>query len=291
MQLTQTIDNIIRQRTSVRTYTKSRIEPQKEKTLEQFLKTLSTGPFQSKMRFRLITANPSDENALKGLGTYGFIKNPAGFIVGAVEESGPKSLEDFGYAMEKLILCATDLGLGTCWLGGSFRKSRFAEAIGLHERESVPAVTPVGNPADKKSLLDSLLRKSAGSDKRMPWEQLFFHDSFTTPLARDCAGSYAVPLDMLRLAPSASNKQPWRVIKETGKTVFHFYLKRTPNFNRSEKKYFRMPDLQRVDLGIAFCHFELTAREQGLHGKWELCEPAMNHLPEHTEYVATWNGE
>jgi nitroreductase len=159
MQFAQTIENIVKQRTSVRTYHKSSLEPEKENTLKKFLASQSTGPFQSKMRFRLITANPTDGNALKGLGTYGFIKNPAGFIVGAVEASGSKFLEDFGFVMERIILGATDLGLGTCWVGGSFQKSRFAEAMALNEREIVPAVTPLGNPAAKKSLRDSLLRK------------------------------------------------------------------------------------------------------------------------------------
>jgi len=38
-------------------------------------------------------------------------------------DRGDKNLEDFGYLMEEAILFATGLGLGTCWLGGSFTKS------------------------------------------------------------------------------------------------------------------------------------------------------------------------
>ena len=291
MPFTQAIEKIIRQRTSVRTYRKGAIDPGKETMLKNFLASEPTGPFKSKTRFQLITADPEDENALKGLGTYGVIKEPAGFVVGALDESEPKSLEDFGYVLEHIILAGTDLGLGTCWLGGSFRKSRFAAIMNLTGREIVPAVTPVGSPAEKRSLRDSLIRRGAGSDRRMPWEKLFFNAHFETPLSRNIAGTYALPLDMLRLAPSASNKQPWRIVKEAEENIFHFFLTRTPGYKRDDKKYFRMADLQRVDMGIAMCHFELTAKEQDLSGRWELRDPGLTPVPEHTEYSVTWTGE
>ena len=34
-----------------------------------------------------------------------------------------------------------------------------------------------------------------------------------------------------------------------------------------------MADLQRVDMGIAMCHFELAARERGLAGRWVVEQP------------------
>jgi hypothetical protein len=287
MQFTKPITEIIKQRISVRTYSKSPIEPKKVALIGEFFASNSTGPFQTNIRFQLITANQHDVNALKGLGTYGMIKNPAGFIVGATESSG-KDMEDFGYAMEKIILFATGLGLGTCWLGGSFRQSNFAKAIAASNQESVPAVTSIGNIAEKRRLFESFIRRGAGSDKRLPWEKLFFHKAFDEPLSQDTAGSYAVPLAMLRLAPSASNKQPWRIVKEADTNIFHFYLQRTKGYNRSQKKFFRMADLQRVDMGITMCHFELTATEQGLAGKWEIADPGMIPLPEDTKYVVSW---
>jgi nitroreductase len=70
---------------------------------------------------------------LKGLGTYGFIKGATGFIMGTVGHS-EKNLEDYGYVMERAILFATDIGLGTCWFGGTFTRSRFeltANELGL----------------------------------------------------------------------------------------------------------------------------------------------------------------
>ena len=289
MRFTRPVMDIIRERASVRTYAETPVEPGQETLLRDFVSSGPEGPFGTKTRFEVITARPDETDALKGLGTYGAIRNPAGFIAGAVE-SGGRDLEDFGYVMEKVILLATDLGLGTCWLGGSFRQSRFAAAVHLGERESLPAVVSLGNRAAKRRLVERLMRRGADADARMPWERLFFQDAFDRPLSRHEAGAYAEPLEMVRLAPSASNKQPWRIVKDAGGDLFHFHLQRTKGYDRSRKRLFRMADLQRVDIGIAMCHFALTAEDLGLAGAWETADPRVVPLPPDTEYVVSWRG-
>jgi len=65
-------------------------------------------------------------------------------------------------------------------------------------------------------------------------------------------------LEMVWLGPSASNKQPWRVLKAN--EVLHFYLQYTASYEK-------MPyDIQRCDMGIAMAHFELTMDELGVGG-------------------------
>ena len=49
--------------------------------------------------------------------------------------------------MESLILYATSLGLGTCWIGGTFKKGQFAKAIDLKGDEILPIVLPIGYEA------------------------------------------------------------------------------------------------------------------------------------------------
>ena len=49
-----------------------------------------------------------------------------------------------------------------------------------------------------------------------------------------------------------------------------------------------MVDLQRVDMGISMCHFEMTAAELGLAGQWRVEAPDIGPLPELTGYVASW---
>ena len=65
------------------------------------------------------------------------------------------------------------------------------------------------------------------------------------------------PLEMVRLAPSAVNKQPWRVV--IADNAAHFYLKRSKGFGHETDL-----DMQKIDMGIALCHFALTAKESGL---------------------------
>ncbi|GAB6268882.1 MAG: hypothetical protein STSR0002_16240 [Smithella sp.] len=188
-------------------------------------------------------------------------KNPTGFIIGAVEKKH-HNLEDFGYLMEKNILMATDLGLGTCWLGGTFSSSRFAQKIALQNNESLPTVTPVGYAVPRISAIDSVIRSASGANNRKPWSSLFFNKD-DKPLSIVQASRYSTPLEMVRLAPSATNFQPWRIIKASEPDMFHFCIKRTPGL----KQLFSMKsDLQRIDIGIAMCHFELAAEEEGLKG-------------------------
>jgi hypothetical protein len=50
----------------------------------------------------------------------------------------------------------------------------------------------------------------------------------------------------------------------------------------------KLEDLQRVDMGIAMCHFELASDELGLTGRWATAEPAIKKPDDSTEYVASW---
>ena len=166
------VTEIIRQRYSCRAYSKTPIAPEQAWQLEAFAESITNGPLGTSLRFELVAATEHDRNALRGLGTYGLIKDPVGFIIGAAGEGG-KNLEDFGYGMEAIILCATSIGLGTCWLGGNFTKSSFSKKIRATREEIVPAVASIGYAAENSRARDRL-RQMARSDTRLPWEALFF---------------------------------------------------------------------------------------------------------------------
>jgi hypothetical protein len=281
-----TIIKAIRSRYSCRIFEKRPIEAQTQRQLAQALQSLRVGPLGSPLRFELAAASEGDQAALRGLGTYGFIRNPAGFIIGAVQE-GPRALEDYGYRMEQAILEAARLGLGTCWLGGSFTQSSFAARMGKRADEIIPAVTAAGYAVPDSSARD-LIRRQARASSRLPWVRLFFQGAFDHSLNREDAGVAALPLEMARLAPSASNKQPWRVLMQ-GRD-FHFYLERTPNYGQGSLTYtlLRLADLQRVDIGIAMCHFELASQELNLKGTWLEADPKLPLPSERNSYIITW---
>ncbi len=140
------------------------------------------------------------------------IKNARLFLVGTIK-NGHLALEDYGYCKEKIILQATALELGTCWLGGTFQFSNFAQAVNLQKDELLPTVSPVGYPALEKSFTERMMRRVAGSDNRKAWSEIFFIGNFSTPLRQEQAGIFTEALENIRIAPSASNKQPWRILR------------------------------------------------------------------------------
>ncbi len=271
----------IRKRVSCRTFKAEALSDNHRGNIEEALRANIQGPFGNRVRFELVDLTGTAQAEIKTLGTYGFIQGARFFIVGAVQK-GNRAMEDFGYCMEMNILAATNLGLGTCWLGGTFNRSASAARIRQGEGEVVPAITPIGYPKERKSITDSAIRLLAKSSGRKPWEELFFHGDTRTPLTRSIAGSYELALECVRLGPSASNRQPWRVIKDQEQDLFHFYLNRTPGY---AQKY-GGNSLQDIDMGIALCHFEIGAREMRHKGSWKILSiaPRQSIL----EYIASW---
>ena len=77
----------------------------------------------------------------------------------------------------------------------------------LLEEELIPAVTPVGYFGTEKRTIDKMFRYMAGSDNRKPFDELFFSKTFQGQLNEKEKNIVGFFLEMVRLAPSASNKQ------------------------------------------------------------------------------------
>ncbi len=281
MNFSKPVTDIIRERTSRRTYSGQPLEDTMREKIIKLLKNHNLkSPFSEyagKARFELISVPEFDPNERKKIGTYGLIKGAQDFMVGAVENS-KCDREHFGYLMETIILAATDMGLGTCWLGGFFNKSLFSAKINSSSNEIVPAITPIGNYI-KRTIKEKAIRKFVKANKRFSWDHLFFNGIMNIPLTPEDCGKYSELLEMVRLGPSASNKQPWRIIKDSKKNMFHFYTVKTNSV------YSKFPPL---DIGIAVCHFNLTAQELGFNGIWIFDNPQILGT-EDLIYKITWN--
>lgn len=236
---------------------------------------LSQGLLGEAARFWLVERPEPEIRRLKlGLG---IVTNASNLLVGAARVS-PLAYASLGYLMERLVLKATDLGLGTCWVG-HYDPEWFPE-LGITADEKTPAAVVVGYPTAKRTAQERVIRIAIQADRRKPWEELFFSERSETPLSREQAGQYATALEMVRLAPSAGNSQPWRVAKNGPR--FDFHVK--PTNPRYEERH-----LHDVDVGIALCHFELAARETGLKGSWSVQAPDALALPG-CRYVISWDG-
>lgn len=260
-------------RKSIRTYKQEPIALSARESLQSCINEVSA-PFHTKMRFKILEAKFGDTS--KKLGTYGIIKGASNFICTAVVNE-ERSEENLGYAMEKIILHATSLGLGTCWMAGSFDKASFAKAMEIRNGEIPTIASPVGYPAENKSFIDKIMIKVQGSKNRKDWSEIFFEGDFNRPLAKEAAGNYTDALEMVRVAPSGFNKQPWRIVKDGDN--FHFFMK--------GKKKDGQFSIDRLCIGIAMCHFEMMLNEQGIYGKWVDNDPKLANA-EGKDYIISY---
>ena len=255
---------IIKSRRSVRTFDGSPLSQEHLNKLRGFTQTIQN-PYGIPMEFRF----PDKE-------TYGLsspvITGESHYIAAKVQ-AVPHSEEAFGYTFEQLVLYAWSLGIGTTWIGGTLKRSVFGKAIELQPGERMYCVSPLGYPAKKMSLKETAMRAGLRADKRRSQEELFFQKDLSTPLGT-CEDSIQNALDAVRFAPSAVNKQPWRIVR-CGK-AFHFYEKHSKGYVSEQTG-----DMQKIDMGIALCHFVgITG------GKLLLADPGIT-IPVDTEYIAT----
>ncbi len=271
------VNETVKERYSVRTYSKKPVSDENKEKIMSYAESLCN-PFGVKIKFKFIEKSTSVNG--EKLGTYGFIKG-ADLFLGATVPKEKYGQEALGYDFEKLILYITSLGLGTCWLGGTFNKSAFAEEMKVNENEIFPIVTPVGYPATKLRFSEKIFRRSLNADNRLDWNELFFENNFNSPLERNKSGEYEFALDMLRLSPSAKNKQPWRVVFD-GK-AFHFIQLFSHGDNDG-----RHQEMHRIDMGIAISHFHLAALEKNLNGYFQKPEILNFTLPEGATHITSW---
>ncbi len=239
----------IKARRSVRTFDSRTLDENIKEKLISFWNNIRN-PFDIPVEFRFLNAK---ENGLVCP-----VVSGTDLYVGGKIKNVPNASVAFGYSFETFILFAQSLGLGTVWLGGTMNRSAFEEAMELDNNEMMPCASSIGYTAKKISVRENMMRKAIKADERLPFEELFFDGAFDIPLTKEKAESLAIPLEMVRLAPSAVNKQPWRVV--VADNIVHFYLKRSKGFSKEGKL-----DMQMIDMGIALCHFALAARECDLN--------------------------
>ena len=199
------------------------------------------------------------------------------------------------YGLSSPVIVGTDLWLagkllraphaeeaaGAVWIAGTLNRSAFETAMELKPEEVMPCVSPVGYPAAKMSLRETVMRKGVKAGERLPFASLFFEGDFQNALDRERAKDLEPILEAVRLAPSAVNKQPWRAVV-MGNAV-HFYEQHSKGY--VDKSGW---DLQKVDLGIALCHFALAAEVFEKKALFSLDNPGIP-CPDGVEYIASYS--
>ena len=257
-------------RKSVRSYDGRPIEGETLAKLEAFAKEVQD-PFGIPVTFVFLDARE------KGLSSPVLTGEPL-YVAGKVGKV-PYGDVAFGFAMEQLLLYAWSLGLGSVWIGGTMKREQFEKAADLGPQERMPCVSPLGYPAARRSLREAVMRRGVGADARLPGEKLFFEGDFDTPLSGKALAPWNDLMELVRWAPSAVNKQPWRLVLRDGR--FHFYVKHDRGYVSEA-----VGDMQKIDLGIALCHFVLGAQIKGFAATVTIADPGVQ-TPAGVEYIAS----
>ena len=267
--MTRLLD-IVMGRKSVRSFDGSNLKPDDKIKLESYAAEIRN-PFDIPVRFVFLDA---EEHNLSSP----VITGEKLYVAGKVEKK-PYADVAFGYSFEKLVLYAWSMGIGTTWIGGTMRREAFERAAALSGNEMMPCISPLGYPAKKRSLKESMMRKGVRADTRYPVDQLFFNETLYQPLPEKIKQEMSDLIGMVRWAPSAVNKQPWRVVYKNN--AWHFFEKKDKGYVKEETG-----DLQKIDVGIALCHFVMGLEELAVPQKVVIDNPGIN-IPDNMEYIAS----
>ncbi|MDR1465136.1 MAG: nitroreductase [Oscillospiraceae bacterium] len=177
--------------------------------------------------------------AFDGFGkSYGMFRGVRSLILCKGPAADPDLEEKLGYAGELLVLEATALDLGTCWVGWSY--DRKCPLVPLDAGERLALVIAVGLvPADftrrEQFLLGVLHRRERG------------RGAIQAPSGETLPDWFVRGVSAVLRAPSARNRRPWRIAYHDGSV----------RLTLTERKAFAL-----VDLGIAKAHFVLAAGGQ-----------------------------
>lgn len=236
--------NAVGQRFSVRKYTDTPNDSDMEK-LNECAEMLSSNGV------RIVLGESKEVFSSMFLG-YGKITGTTAF---AALIAKPGNERFVGYIGEAFVLECTALGLGTCWIGGTYKKNAVNKMIETSKDEIIVCIISIGafsvpHVGSSRKTLDVLTGLNNDVLVQLPeWQK--------------CA------LECARLAPSAVNKQPWEFIIE-GNSIS---VKNTShNFG-----------FGKLDCGIAMLHVELGASHAGVTGEWEHFADYARFIPYESE--------
>ncbi|MBD5214625.1 MAG: hypothetical protein HDS75_07395 [Bacteroidales bacterium] len=258
------IIDAMRERRSVRTFDGKGLSRDKMAELEKFISE-SGSPFDGNVSIRLKKFD------LKGgykPSTYGMIKGAEDFFLLGIGGDEGSALAA-GYRFELVVLRARQLGLGTCWIAATFKGSDFDCGETWPDGEELKVICPVG-VAEKPTVKEKLTRMALGSKRRKDFDDLFFYQDFKTAVPTD--NPFCEALEMLRLAPSDTNSQPWRALVD-GDGV-HFYYR-----PKSQAAV--------LDMGIGLCHFHQTELFYGREGSFARRD-GVPAAPDDWRYLLTY---
>ena len=173
--------DIIKQRKSVRKYINKPVEPEK---LEKVMIAAQNAPSWKNgqcWKFVVVTDHEIKNALIRHTNAFNqtWLGNEYAIIVacGNPDESGFRNeqryyMVDVAIALQNLVLEATSLGLGTCWIG-SFEEDKLKQLLKIPDKFRIVAITPLGYPAKKDGLIGNIAKTIVRSHNRKPLSEVF----------------------------------------------------------------------------------------------------------------------
>lgn len=229
----------IEQRISRRSYLDTPIDSNKRQQLKDIINKYNE---EADLSVILVPDGSKAFNSLRR--SYGMFKNVHTLIVLKGKKENPHLKEKLGQYGELIVLEATGMGLGTCWVAGTFDRGSSVFKVG--EDEELTCVITVGNIVKDQSFKEKLVRNLTHR-KTKPVEDFYTSD---VPVPE----WFLTGIQSVQRAPSAVNLQPVKF-----------------EYKNGDISAFVEDERFLTDLGIAKTHFTLAAGgafELGNHGKY-----------------------
>ena len=208
------------------------------------------------------------------------------FVAIAPKEYDRLAVIDVGRSLQKVVMDATRMGLGTCWIGPGADHASIMGSLGERfdpEKDHIICVLAVGYESKFAPLFIRLFNRQM-STSRLPLSELFFADStFSQPLDVDAPpfNKFGRNFESCQWAPSSYNGQTTRcaaVTDEKGALKsFDFYA-------ATASQYYAP-----VALGIWAANWEIGCTELGFVGHFTVrSDSEKKTLP---RYDLSWVAE
>ncbi len=140
---------VMKRRRSIRAY---KPEPVRDEDLVKILEAARLAPSAGNRQpwYFIVVRDPDLKRRVAEASARQMFIADAGAIIVAVSDptASPRWHDkDVMIAMEHLILAATELGYGTCWIG-AFNEEELKRILGIPAQYRIVALTPVGVPAE-----------------------------------------------------------------------------------------------------------------------------------------------
>jgi len=195
---------LLAKRHSVRAYTEAPVEANILNKLKSLVTMVNT--HEAGAHFQIITDDPDPFSSFDR--NYGIFRNPRNYLACVMDMSFRDAPERAGYFAEQFAIKATELGLGTCFIGGTFNSSKVN--VQLRPDWKLLFIVTFGYAADSERLGAKLMTKMVHIRKRTA-DSFFEGNEKLLKEMKVRFPELSTGLEAIKCAPSSLNKQPVRI--------------------------------------------------------------------------------